>query len=370
MGLGYIPMVRAGAIFPFLGFLREIGAPVDRLSKQAHLNGKSLEDPEGLVSLPSTNTFLHSAARSQGLSTLGLEVGQRTAIEELGLFGLLVRQSATLGEAIATGRRLLRAFDSSALIWMERKRDQAWLCRRSLVPHSANTMQTTQYGLMLLRNLIRLAAGASWKPAEVRLQMPWDPAVARFEALSDAKLLFDQDETALRFPAEFLSRAWLPVWRPDSEARADDVQRLQASAPATDLAGSMKQLLLTQLGEGPGIQRMADLSGLSVRTLQRSLGAEGICFSELIERVRFEQAVRLLQETDTPVNQIARELGYHDSANFTRAFRRWKGYTPSQFRDEKPMGKTDPEADPPVDPQQGCPGAVPDCASRGRTSNG
>lgn len=71
---------------------------------------------------------------------------------------------------------------------------------------------------------------------------------------------------------------------------------------------------------------------MSFRSFQRQLAKEHLSYSLLIDQVRFETAVGLLQDLSLKLIEIALELGYNDAANFTRAFKRWTGISPSQFR--------------------------------------
>lgn len=82
----------------------------------------------------------------------------------------------------------------------------------------------------------------------------------------------------------------------------------------------------------PGIQRLADSAGTSVRTLQRRLEEERIQYSRMVEEVRFDLAVTLMGDERYKLKDIAQELGYRDCANFNRAFRRWAGISPSEYR--------------------------------------
>jgi AraC-like DNA-binding protein len=69
-----------------------------------------------------------------------------------------------------------------------------------------------------------------------------------------------------------------------------------------------------------------------VRTLQRRLADAGASYERLRERSRFGTATRLLASTDATVLEIALDVGYSDHAHFTRAFRRWTGVPPREFR--------------------------------------
>ncbi len=72
--------------------------------------------------------------------------------------------------------------------------------------------------------------------------------------------------------------------------------------------------------------------GMSVRTLQRRLADHGVDFSSILERARFDRAVALLADPSMSIVNITLELGYSEVSSFSRAFRRWTGMPPAEFR--------------------------------------
>ena len=82
----------------------------------------------------------------------------------------------------------------------------------------------------------------------------------------------------------------------------------------------------------PTVKQGAWRVGISVRTLQRRLHRHGLTYSELVERVRDEEACRLLQEDSRSIAEIAARLGYSDPSHFSRAFRRWEGVCPRTYQ--------------------------------------
>jgi AraC-like DNA-binding protein len=82
-------------------------------------------------------------------------------------------------------------------------------------------------------------------------------------------------------------------------------------------------------------QRGRRLAGISVRSLQRKLALADVLFSELIDEVRSELAVEMLQDPAASIRQIAKTLGYSTPSNFARAFERWTGETPGEFRQRR-----------------------------------
>ncbi|MGE3630895.1 MAG: helix-turn-helix transcriptional regulator, partial [Sandaracinaceae bacterium] len=72
---------------------------------------------------------------------------------------------------------------------------------------------------------------------------------------------------------------------------------------------------------------------MAPRTVRRPLADEGTRFRALLEAARRRDALRLLETSGLAAHEVAAMLGYENGANFTRAFRRWTGQTPSQYRD-------------------------------------
>jgi AraC-like DNA-binding protein len=92
---------------------------------------------------------------------------------------------------------------------------------------------------------------------------------------------------------------------------------------------------VTELAIAEGYPRIdwgAAKLGLTRRTLQRRLHDHGTTFAHLAERLLQDSARDLLARTREPVTSIALKLDYTDSAHFTRAFRRWTGMAPSDYR--------------------------------------
>ena len=96
---------------------------------------------------------------------------------------------------------------------------------------------------------------------------------------------------------------------------------------------TFRRLILELLPTGhPTIGRTAQRLGIPVRTLQRRLHNAGLSYSELVDEVRCDAACRLLSSPCARVADIARALGFSDPSNFSRAFVRWTGISPREYR--------------------------------------
>ena len=115
-----------------------------------------------------------------------------------------------------------------------------------------------------------------------------------------------------------------------SEAEA---RRILLSAADHQFCEALKGVLKAYRPNGwLSISQTAALAGFSVRSLQRRLAREGSDFSRLAEQSRSELAIELLENTDITLTEIASVLGYTTPPNFSRAFKRWTGKSPSELR--------------------------------------
>jgi len=93
--------------------------------------------------------------------------------------------------------------------------------------------------------------------------------------------------------------------------------------------------LLPMLLKDPeqSLVNLADQLGVGERTLQRKLAEHGITYEELLDKTREEHAIRSLESGALSVQELAYELGFSSTAAFSRAFRRWRGMSPSEWQD-------------------------------------
>jgi AraC-like DNA-binding protein len=144
-----------------------------------------------------------------------------------------------------------------------------------------------------------------------------------------------------------MSLAWLAP-PPAIEAAGDAVE---ATPPAAerDLVASIREAIETlSCGDDyPSIRTTAEFVGMSVRTLQRRLAEAGATHHVLVAQARFATAAAVLQRTDAKILELALDLGYSDHANFTRAFRRWAGCAPREYRSSSTRHVVVPDPSPP-----------------------
>lgn len=107
---------------------------------------------------------------------------------------------------------------------------------------------------------------------------------------------------------------------------------LDARLARVGVAGQVRSRLRHERGDWPSMAVLAADLHVDERTLRRRLTAEGTSFRRLVDEVRHGRALELLAQ-GAAVSEVARELGYSETATFTRSFTRWEGVSPSRLRE-------------------------------------
>jgi AraC-like DNA-binding protein len=329
-----VPLTRAGTIAPIVDFLKRVGVRLDPVFAMAGLPPWIMADRDALIPGTSPARLLGVALRHADIPNLGLTAGERADIGRLGTFGRLIRSAPTLGAALESAVRDSSTMTSNRPLDLRPRGEYVDFCMTigdRVDPRDVAWQQDNQFSLGLMIAVVRLATGPSWRPAEVRLQTDESAGLRDAQSLAGVPVAVRQPMTMISIP-----RALLPMRLPAVSPTdvPSNVESWRSSAPAHDFGGSIRQAVET-LSRGerfPSVRQTADFIGMSVRTLQRRLAESGESHEALVVQTRLATAGAVLEQTNGRILDLALDLGYSDHANFTRAFRRWVGCSPLEYR--------------------------------------
>jgi AraC-like DNA-binding protein len=331
-------MLRIGATIGLPAVLRDLGANPAELLAEVGIELALFDNPDNLLSFSARGRLLeHCAARTR-CPHLGLLVGQRASLQSLGLVGSLVKYSPDLGTALRTLVRFFRHHTRGAKATLTVEGQLAFFGYQFVRPGTKGADQVGDGALAVMLNIMQSLCGPGWKPSQVTLAHRKPDDVEPFRRLFRAPLLFDAEQNALVFLAEWLTYR-LPVDDPELRRQlTKQIKALEArhrdSFP-DQVRSVLRAALLTDRSDADDI---ASLFSIHRRTLNRRLNEDGISFKDLVEEQRFEIARQSLLDTDLQVGDVAALLGYADASAFTRAFRRWSGTAPAEWRTEERRG--------------------------------
>lgn len=307
-----------------------IGAPVDRYLQQVALSRSVLEHPERFIPLRQASRLLQTAAAGEGIPGLALRAGTQARIEDLGTFGSVILSAGTLGKALLRLIDAATAFNCGERWWLEDGGNLMRLCHRFVEDRIDGYHELDQFGVAVVVNLIRRAAGASWLPREVQWRAEPSSTATDSPLFHGTRHVFSQPVTAVVIPSIVFHRS-MPIMPPQP---AVDVEAWRRDLPPTDFESVLREVVdvVSPRDGHPRIKSAATALGMSVRTLQRRLSDHRLTFDQLVKTTRLRMAAHLLERTETKIIGIALDLGYSDHAHFTRAFHKWTGYSPMEYR--------------------------------------
>ena len=310
----------------FQSFLRRLGAPVDRYLRHNGLPALC-EDPDVFVPVVRVWKFFDDEAFAEH-PLLGWHVGEFVGDHMLNadLLQKLERSSTLLG-AVRTLCSLVRAEGTHVDIGILERREDI-LFYTHYWGHSDmrgyHVSQAYQLGVFL--DLVRFFAGRDWMPTELGLEAATMPPGLE-DRLPGIRVLLCQPFGYVAIPRKFLCSAARKQSSNGGELH-DPIEK-----GSLDYIEKLRDVVKAYLSEGYVSEKIAaGLMDTSVRSLTRTLAAQGISYGKLVDDVRFETAKERLGNFDARIIEVAHSIGFKDQANFTRMFRRISGITPGQFR--------------------------------------
>jgi AraC-like DNA-binding protein len=298
----------------------------------ANLDPQIFINLENVISLGDIGRLLRHCVWATQCSHFGLLVGQRCNLATIGLVGSLARQAPNVGSALRDLSRYLHVFNRASAISLAIDGDVATLGYAIVADDVAASDQISDACIAILFNTMRDLYGAGWSPTAIRLPHRAPPDARPFRVFFRTRVEFDAAEAALEFPAEWLRR---PIAGSSSVQSERIMQRVSAIDAGSDR--SVGEIVRRQLRASlpRGLLSEGDVAGrlaMDTSTLRRRLGREGQSFRAIAEAVRFETAKYFLIDSRLNLASIAEFLGYSEHSAFTRAFRKWSGLSPNDWR--------------------------------------
>lgn len=325
--------VRGMGLLPDLLEARAGDRGLIKVFGSARLPIQALENPDLPIPLTAMADVFASAGELLGQRALGLEVGRGTTHQGWGRWTRYAGEAPTLKAGLSRLNGTAWAHMSNFEMTL-RPKGRAWVWRVVPPLGADRVMHYADHLIYPMLSFARLYLGHDWLPEWIEVNYPRDPDIQVIETLLQTPLRCGGRGLAFAFSEEDLARE-----HPDRRLAATQAMTLRdivsdvVMADAQEPARSFSAVVAVRLLEGKSdIEGAAVMAGLGVRGLQRRLSTAGYTYKEILEYARRARALELLRETKVSVAEIAFSLGYEEHANFSRAFQRWMGCSPSAYR--------------------------------------
>lgn len=314
--------------------LRACGIDPGPLLRKAGINFNEAAQPG--ARLPSAQVYeLHRLSTEiTGDPCFGLKVASQMQPANLQGLGFAWLASDSLLDALERLVRFSRLINNVARLRLENTGQSTDLVSYDLDKLPDYPDSAIDTGMAVFLRMCRITAGDSIDPVRVDFMHSRPACGDEFEQIFRAPLRFETTDNRLCFDTASLE-ASLPSANPEL-ARVNDQTVIDylARFDRLNTAMQVRSRLIEHLPAGtPRQEAIAKALNLSLRSLQRKLKSEGTSFKALLENTRSELALQYVRETHRSLGEIAYLLGYSEPGNFTRAFTRWAGVPPQDFRD-------------------------------------
>jgi AraC-like DNA-binding protein len=312
--------------------LAEQGVAEAVLFKGTSLSRCDLQQVDSLLPYDQVLQLLNNARQLYSGDALGLELGARQHHNSWGLVGWLMSCCTNLGEALSKSMRYYQVAPN----WLhtDSVRDPERFTLIASFPFDVGVC-----GPLMVEELFasflpgfKSLTGKAITPNMVYLSYPAPNYASYYEDYFQCPVEFDQTFNGISFANRYLQQ---PVLTADELTCKMAEQACEKQLQDNYQQGSYYERLRWLLLSGEldySETSVASHFSISLRTLRRYLQEEGKTFRALIDDVRCQQAILLLQKPGYTIEDIAENLAYGDASNFRRAFKRWTGYSPRQMR--------------------------------------
>jgi AraC-like DNA-binding protein len=310
------------------------GLSPPELCARFDLDPALLADVDGRVSVPIIVRLWNEVPALVDDDDFGLHLAELTAAAPQSLGGHMIGASPTLGDGVRRILRFERVFHdvrSSELILD----GDAAIMRHDARGGIAVPRHALEFGWAWLILLARRVTGAPIAPVSIAFAHAAPARSDEHARILGVRPRFGADVAELVLARRDLERPSLVADASLLEILDSHAQGLLSRLPAApDLVANLRAAVERALARGAlTIAKVAPQLGVSPRTLQRRLADEhGTSFQAVVDEVRAQLARHWLDERELSVAEVAFALGFADQSAFHRAFVRWTGATPGQYR--------------------------------------
>lgn len=334
-GFGTIRLLFLTAL---LDALADVGKRIDPLLREHGMFRSQLDTPYDVVPLHRYVALVEAAAAKFDRPYLGLDMGTSFGLTEMGPFYALLRASGNLRGALDCLVLFQSRLQSRTLFESRIDADTTTYFYRIEDERVWPRMQDSEFAIAGYVNLLRQLTSAKWVPAEVHFEHSIAGREERLMQHFRAPVLGNQLANALVIANEDLDKGFATA-APSEDRKLRTILEWHLldlmgpeAAPSESFVSLTRDIISRWLGRTHiDCATVAAELKLSERSLRRRLTEEGTSFRELLQDARKERAQTILSKPGISLAVAAEQLGYSDTAAFSRAFKEWTGVSPGRF---------------------------------------
>lgn len=312
----------------------EWSVPAEKVLAGTGLTREQLDAPDLAMPFADVVTVFNNAYQLSGASDLGLRYAAHLRPGSHGMLGAAVLTGRDLQTAINLFYDYIGLVMPFLLLHQEDRRNTRVLVF-DLISDTKGVDQVLIYDVIQLAtfNILKLILGERTRELVFHFAHPAPAHAAVYGQYFDGHVQFNASCNGVSIPREFLG-ALVPTADEDTHRLlvGQITERMDIVHAQNSFVDSVRFHLKRIDGPLPRMSAVADAFNMSARTFRNRLRRHNTSFQALLDKERHEQAVHYLKSTDKSVKEIAYVLGFQESSNFSRVFKKWTGVTPLDYR--------------------------------------
>jgi AraC-like DNA-binding protein len=325
--------IAAGWVNRFYRGLIEWGVPEEKLFNISKLRLSDLKDADERIPFDQYMNLGRMAPELTGTPEIGLNLGQNARFQDIGVVFQLAHNCGTVRESLLQTVRYsnlgnevsIAIFEESGKVaeWAEHYLSARYLC-----------IPLIEFECCQKLEILKSVLGKGFRPVQTKFQYEPPDYVDKYSQVFQSPLLFGQEKSGIVFKKEYLD-----VRNPNPQPYIKEILARHADKLKIELEKSkgfqdkVRKIIIKHLDSGNvNMEMISNELNLSSRTLCRKLKEENISYKDLLIDIKKQLAQAYLEETSFTLNEISYFLGFSEASAFHRAFKRWFGTNPSQYR--------------------------------------
>jgi AraC-like DNA-binding protein len=333
--LGFFdPVLPTSYPLELVKLLAERGVPEARLLDGSNVTSAMLRSPKARLSFEQILRIIQNA-RGASEPSIGLEFGKRITVSSLGVVGYAVMCQENMRSAVAIAEKYLRVLAPYVTLRATVEGEAVVLAIEPEFPLDPYKPFIMEAFVACLVHIGGFLLGRPAPPELARFDYP-DPGYGdRYREILGGPVEFGAPRVELRIALRTLEMPLALACEPTARMAEELCERELAPLLGQDgVVQKVRSMLSAEAERFPNVRELAKALFTSERSLRRALSAHGTSYQSLRDEVRMRLALQYLTSTATPVEEIARTVGFTSSRSFRRALKRWTGKSPTDVRSE------------------------------------
>lgn len=310
------------------------GVEAIELFRDSGVSPKVTENHDSLLTYDQVIKIVENAVRLSNSPGLGLRIGHNESPTDWGVLGFAMLSCGTVAETLSVVSRFHKTAASLTEVTFSEDQDRLVVEFLPIIHLSAEALPfVVEHQFSALHSVLQVLTGQPVPVQELNLSFARPNYAEMYDDIFQATINFDQPRIQYVFHSSYLE---LPIVHSSKlgATLATNLCKTQLKRQAVEsgFVSRVRYYLLIQGNNFSDARTIADCMHITPRTLRNRLQMLGTSFQEILDESRQQLAIRYLESSDLPLDDIALLVGFSDTSNFRRAFKKWTGHVPSHYR--------------------------------------